>query len=457
MGVLLALRRLHRPEIALFLNDAVANLVLEAARAINDVPIDEALPALAAAANRTGMSAAFTYRALNAHYRLGKSENAVALAQYAASAGAPEAMRLEALKFLGTWTKPAPLDRVTGLYRPPQAPRPKEVAADAFRAALGGILSGPNKVREEAAGVAAKLGIKEIGPALFALVKDTTQPASSRVAGLKGLEALKDANLEKAINLALTDADPHLRAEGLRLFTKVYPAWALPQLEKALAKGAIIEQQQALVLLGTLKDPQADQILGDWLGKLQDGKVAPELHLELLEAAAKRKSSAAVQAQLTKYDMTRPKSELGPYLEALYGGNAATGRKIFLEKSEVYCVRCHKVNGVGGDVGPDLSHIGKEQKRDYLLESIVAPSKQIAKGYESVTLVLTNGQIKTGILKSEDKKQVNLMTAEGTMISVPVSQIDERFKGKSAMPEDLTKHLSKAELRDLVEFLSSLR
>src|SRR5262249_18829620 len=81
MAVLLAMRRLHMPEISQFLNDADPNLVLEAARAINDVPIDSGLSQLAAAASRTGLPAAFTYRALNAHFRLGKKENAEALAQ----------------------------------------------------------------------------------------------------------------------------------------------------------------------------------------------------------------------------------------------------------------------------------------------------------------------------------------------------------------------------------------
>ena len=49
------------------------------------------------------------------------------------------------------------------------------------------------------------------------------------------------------------------------------------------------------------------------------------------------------------------------------------------------------------------------------------------------------------------------MTAEGLPVTVPKDQIDERESGKSAMPEDLVKHLSKSELRDLVEYLAGLR
>jgi len=47
MGILLALRRLADPHVAAFLDDAESRLVVEAARAIHDVPIDDALPVLA--------------------------------------------------------------------------------------------------------------------------------------------------------------------------------------------------------------------------------------------------------------------------------------------------------------------------------------------------------------------------------------------------------------------------
>ena len=108
-------------------------------------------------------------------------------------------------------------------------------------------------------------------------------------------------------------------------------------------------------------------------------------------------------------------------------------------------------------MGPELKGIGAKQNRDYILESIVDPNKQIAKGYEGVLLVLNNGQTRTGILKGEDDKEIRLMTAEGKLVTVAKSDVDERHPGKSAMPEDMIKKLSKSELRDLVEFLAGLK
>lgn len=456
MGVLLAMRRLKMTEIAAFLNDADPFLVAEAARAINDVPIEGAIPQLAEVAGRTGLPDAVTYRALNAHFWLGKSDNAMSLARYAARADAPEDMRVEALRHLGRWDNPPRLDRVTGLYRPLE-PRPREEAAEAIRTALGGIFTGPSRVHEEGARVASHLGIREVGPALHAIVSDGKRPDTVRVESLKALATLKDGGLGKAVELALASDSPRLRAEGRNVLARENPERAYPEVQEALQKGELIEQQRALTVLGTLKHEQAGDVLADWMKRLLGGKVRPELHLDLLEAAAKS-DDKEVETLLTRFEEDRSKTDtLAGFREALHGGDAAAGRRIFMEKSEVSCLRCHKVAGTGGDVGPDLSFIAREKNREYLLEAITAPSKEIAKGFDSVVLLLKDGRITTGVLKAEDGKEVRLMTPEGTLVTVPKANVEEQVRGKSAMPEDLTKHLQRRELRDLVEFLSSLK
>src|SRR5262249_29762065 len=103
----------------------------------------------------------------------------------------------------------------------------------------------------------------------------------------------------------------------------------------------------------------------------------------------------------------------------------------------------------------DLAGVGKDQKREYLLESIVDPDKQIAKGFESVVLTMTSGAVLSGIVKAEGDKEGTLMTADGKLLTVSKAKIDERSRGRSAMPENLVR--SKRDLRDLVEFLASLK
>jgi quinoprotein glucose dehydrogenase len=456
LAVLLTWRRLENPALARFLDDSEPRLVLEAARAINDVPISTALPQLAALLPRSGLSAPLLYRVLNANFRLGQAEQAKAVATFAGRSGAAEALRVEALKLLDQWARPSGRDRIVGLWRPLE-PRSVQLAVEALRPALGGIFSGPDKVRQEGARLAAKLGIKEIGPALLEMVVDKKRPAQVRIETLKALATLKDKRLSEAMEAALKDADPKLRTEGLRIQAKLQPDKALAALKAVLESGSVSERQGAFTILGEMPGPAVDTLLSKALDQLLAGKTPPEVQLELLEAAGRR-SAQAIKDKLARYEGAKPKNDLlAKYRESLAGGDAEEGRKLFFYKSEVSCLRCHKVKGEGGEVGPDLTGIGSRQKRDYLLESIVNPNKEIAKGFETVVLTLTNGKIVTGIVKSEDAKEVRLITAEGQLVAVPKKQIDERLAGRSAMPDDLMRFLSRSELRDLVEFLASLK
>ena len=63
----------------------------------------------------------------------------------------------------------------------------------------------------------------------------------------------------------------------------------------------------------------------------------------------------------------------------------------------------------------------------------------------------------TGVLRGEDDKEVRLMTAEGQPLTVSKQDIEDRKRGPSAMPADIITKLSKTELRDLVEFLATLK
>jgi hypothetical protein len=109
VGAVLALRRQKSPQIATFLRDADRSIVLETARAIYDAPIEGALPALAEVLSDLRMTNQHVVlRAVNAHYRLGKPENAQALAEYAANAGARESGRREALTVLAAWADQVP-------------------------------------------------------------------------------------------------------------------------------------------------------------------------------------------------------------------------------------------------------------------------------------------------------------------------------------------------------------
>ena len=474
IGAVVALRRLSNPAVVQFLNDADPLVVAEAARAINDESIEAALPALAALAAQAETLAAFPEgtkekpgprdavlrRVLNANLRVGKPENAVALAKFAGINVASESRRSEALQHLSDWASPIKLDRVSGLYRPLTA-RDAKPAADALRPVIAALVQdAPNAVRAAALRLVEQFGMKEVALDLAGIVANTQNDSAVRVAALKAMAARGDAKLAEAVKIAAADKSESLRKEATRQQTTIKPANATATLVAALGKGTTGEKQNALVTLGDLKDAGADVVLAEQLDLLLTANLAPELQLDLIEAAAKR-MAPAVKERLAKFeaslDLRVKKDPLAKHRVALAGGNAEAGKKIFFERIEASCLRCHQVDGEGGEVGPVLTGIATRQNREHLLESIVNPNAKISPGFDSVVLVIKGKQSVAGILKSETPELITLNSPEDGIVKVKKADVTKREKGLSGMPAELANVLSKRDLRDLIEFLGSLK
>lgn len=456
LGVLLALRRFEDPRVARFLEDPDPDLVLEAARAINDVPISAAMPGLAALASRPELSGPLARRVLNANYRLGQAEGAAAVAHLAARDDLPREVRAEALEALRDWAMPSGRDRVMGLWRPIRERPAAEAAAALAPLAPKLIEESPDKLAESVMDAVGVLGIREATAPLIARLQDTGRPTPVRAAAIRALGRLEAPELSELLPEAAKDTNSAVRTEARRLLAKFRPADAAGLLAPVLETGSIEERQAAIAILADVPEPSADQVLLSWLDRLERGEVPPEIELDLLEAVARRPGEPFGALRKRLEAARHADDPVARYRETLVGGDADLGKKVFFERAEVSCLRCHKLKGRGGEVGPDLTHVG-QQKRDYLLEALVAPDRQIAKGYDSVVLTTVDGSIHSGVLKEEDAQTVRLMTPDGRTVSIAKEDIEERVRGKSAMPEDVTKSLSKMDLRNLIEYLATLK
>jgi quinoprotein glucose dehydrogenase len=287
------------------------------------------------------------------------------------------------------------------------------------------------------------------------LVADTNQPARVRADALAALVVLEAHGLDDAIRIAQADASEDLRKAGAKALAARGGTDATSRLASTLKTGTLGEQQAALAALGGIPGPAADELIANWVSDLRAGRVRKELELDVLEAASKRTSPSVTQ-KLAQYRESKPKDDpLADYQEALFGGEAASGGKIFFDRPEVQCVRCHKVGKQGGDVGPDLTHVGGQKDRRYLLESVILPNKQIAPGFESVMVVLKNGDSFAGVLKSETPDAIVINSPDTGPLTIKKVDVQSRRQALSPMPEGLGQILTKVDLRNLVEFLSS--
>ncbi|HTU64943.1 MAG TPA: HEAT repeat domain-containing protein [Steroidobacteraceae bacterium] len=459
LGVLLVYRELKNGAIAQFVDDADPFIAREAAEAINDAPVNDALRALAdKLATANVKDEAVVERALNANYRVGGSARAVALANYAANDKAEAGMRAEALMQLGLWGKPPARDRIVGVYRPLPA-RDGKAGADALAAALPKLLANgvPENVQLAAIDSVGSLGLASAGATLAATVANESAPEAVRVAALKQLDAANAAEVLKALESAEKSKAGGVKLAALQIVAKRAPERALPIIRGYTATGNEAEQRAAFQSLASLNRPETPALLVGAIDQLAKGKVQPGAQVELIEAVEKSQAQV-VKTRWAKQQATWASggNALAPFSFALAGGEPRRGAGVFFDNAILPCVRCHKVGGEGGDAGPDLSLIGKQHPAEYLLESVVKPSAHIAPGFDIVTFQLANGSTETGSVANETASTVTLKRADGSTLDIAVKDVKQRTIAPSSMPEIYGQMLSKQDLRDLVAFLKML-
>ena len=458
-GAVIALRRLKSPLVAEFLADADQGVVLEVARAIYDVGIAEAMPALAGLlGDRRIKDPNILLRIINTHYRLGTPENAQKLAAYAADGSARESGRKEALVALAAWANPDPKDRLTYQWRPLPA-RPADAAVAALTPVAASLFAGaPGSVTEAAAVAVAKLNITSAGDALLAVVVDEKASKAARTDALLAMAKLKSPSLPKAAAEALKDKDAKLRSAALKSLISVDPDGALKAIGTVLSSNsAAIEKQGAVLALAESNTPAAEKLLGTLLDDLIAGKLPPEVQLDVYEAGKKKPGLAA---KIQQWKTSLPAADkLANYKLSLAGGDAERGKKTFREHATAQCFKCHKAEGGDSLVGPDLTKIGATLDRTAILESIIFPNARVAQGFQIVVLELKDGSTVAGRLLEESNGQLSVETADAAgkpqVVKVVAANIKNRISAPSPMPETIRDQLTRTELRDIVEYLAT--
>ncbi|MBI3856382.1 MAG: c-type cytochrome, partial [Planctomycetes bacterium] len=139
-------------------------------------------------------------------------------------------------------------------------------------------------------------------------------------------------------------------------------------------------------------------------------------------------------------------------------GDAARGRALFADTKGVACIKCHKINGEGGDVGPDMTGVGLKYGRDHFIESVLYPSAKILDGYKQTMVLTKSGVVTAGRFMGETAEELLLMDAEGKRHALKKSEIDQRKESElSLMPEGLNTGLSLQDFADIVAYLETLK
>lgn len=135
-------------------------------------------------------------------------------------------------------------------------------------------------------------------------------------------------------------------------------------------------------------------------------------------------------------------------------GDTAAGSALFQSRG---CARCHRVQGEGGRLGPDLTWIGKSRSPENLRDSMVNPNAVVQPRYWVFEGAAKDGTPYSGFLLNEDTYTVQFLDFQERLRSVNKSNLSSyKVKKDSRMPP-FGKTLNDGQITDLVAYLSSLR
>jgi putative heme-binding domain-containing protein len=136
-------------------------------------------------------------------------------------------------------------------------------------------------------------------------------------------------------------------------------------------------------------------------------------------------------------------------------GDAVKGQPLFEGKGG--CTSCHRVNGRGPRLAPDLSEIGAVRSPAQLFRSLTAPASQMMPINRPVRIVTSDGRTIRGRRLNEDTYTVQVIDEQERLVSLDKADIREFDVGKTSPMPPATSTLSSDELSDVIAYLLSLR
>jgi putative heme-binding domain-containing protein len=460
LGAVVALRRLLAPQVAAFLHDRDAVVRREAIRAIHDdLSIPEALPALAAFLDDADLPSeeGMVRRALNANLRVGTEACGRRLLRFSLDARQTDALRGEAMECLGVWNHAPYLDRVEGLVRQLSSRSPA-LGDQLIQENLGSLLRSASLPLAQTVTRIVMQNKIEADVAMFAeWVVSSNQPPAIRAQALELLAERKAEGRPKILQRALDSPVPQLRSTALRLLAARDPAAFVDFVARANEHLTLPEKQTVLRLAGRVQNDNAVEFLARNLDALLASKLDPSLAVDVLDAC-RACGDSKLKAKLASYDASLPSDDtLARFRPALHGGDPASGREVFRSQTKAQCVRCHEAGGEGFQAGPVLAGIATRSTPEYLLESLIEPSKRIADGFATISVATKGGEVLDGIKLRETGDELTLRLSSGEIRKLPRPEIENQTTSSvSAMPP-MGDVLDMFEIRDVLAYLQSLK
>ena len=201
-----------------------------------------------------------------------------------------------------------------------------------------------------------------------------------------------------------------------------------------------------------LRDPGRTRML---VKAIEDDQVQPWALQFGQRAGLLMNEDEQIRENSRKLLMQQPEERekvIDQYQEALaMTGDAGRGREVF----DNACSKCHKFNGAGKEVGPDLGEV-RNRPRDVLLADILMPNQTISQGYEAYVVQTASAGTIEGVMGPQTSTTITLRQEEGKEQVIRRQDIKSLYAANlSAMPGDLEEQVDVQQMSDLLEYLKT--
>ncbi len=294
--------------------------------------------------------------------------------------------------------------------------------------------------------------------ALMNLVIEAGTPPPIREGAVQGLTLLGGAKSRDFFD-KLFQEQPTLRSLAIQGMADVGPQLAAKRAVEFLSQAK--DGAEAAPVIGAfLRNKQLPGVLAKELAgkKIPDGIAVEGIRMAssrgvqgpLIEALRKAGGVKQMDRPLTSDEMTAMVAKVKT------AGSAARGELVY-RRQQLLCQSCHAIGEAGGMIGPNLVSIGGSAPVDYLIESLLEPSKKIKEGYHMIVITTKDGGVVSGGLVQDGEAEVVVRDPANQLQKVPKDKIATSVMSPvSMMPPGLTASLREDEFVDLVRFLSEL-
>jgi putative membrane-bound dehydrogenase-like protein len=335
----------------------------------------------------------------------------------------------------------------------------------AWVSALGQIIDrGPPGLRRQAVRTAAVLQVPALDAGLAKLAEHESEPADLRLDALRAV-IVRRPKLSPPLFALLVgqlgeDAEPlsRLRAAELLGRSRLSDGQVRAVLGKVRGHALLSPGLLLPAFPGSMSKETAGAVIEYLRDSLRGGWQPTEKALASVLARLPRTTKGKVEVRSLLREKTKGRRAMLAGLEPLLaGGDARRGRAVFFSK-KVACANCHRVGPEGGQVGPNLTHIGAVRSGQDLLESIALPGATLAQGYENYLVTTKSGRLLTGVIARDTGEVLVLRDSSGAEMRIAKKAVESVTRQPtSLMPDGLPGVMTREELRDLLAFLRSLR